>query len=190
MLDGYFLLFEDSSLILLCLTDGATEAIQSLLVKTLIMMNLLGFDNEVMPWCRDTQDLAALFASFTKSPSDPPMNFAEHHQSLLVEALLHWSPAKVSKDETGKHVLLDLENTGLKSISEDIRSVTRSPSKSVLRIGRCSHLHCSYILLSSMQKPLPRSVQIRVFVHFDLSGMVQLRAAGEQHSGAKPNTNY
>lgn len=108
------------------------------------------------------------------------MNFAEHHQRPLVEALLHWSPAKVSKDETGKHVLLDLENTGLKTISEDIRSVTPSlhlsillslflypiPSKSVLRIGRCSHLHCSYILLSSMQKPLPKSVQIRVSYHF------------------------
>lgn len=112
------------------------------------------------------------------------MNFAEHHQRPLVEALLHWSPAKVSKDETGKHVLLDLENTGLKTISEDIRSVTPSlhlsillslflypiPSKSVLRIGRCSHLHCSYILLSSMQKPLPKSVQIRVSY---TSGMVQ-----------------
>ena len=98
------------------------------------------------------------------------MNFAEHHQRPLVEALLHWSPAKVSKDETGKHVLLDLENTGLKTISEDIRSVTPSPSKSVLRVGRCSHLHCSYILLSSMQKPLPKSVQIRVSY---TSGMVQ-----------------
>lgn len=129
------------------------------------------------------------------------MNFAEHHQRPLVEALLHWSPAKVSKDETGKHVLLDLENTGLKTISEDIRSVTPSlhlsillslflypiPSKSVLRIGRCSHLHCSYILLSSMQKPLPKSVQIRVSYHFWHG---PTGAAGEQHSGAKPNTNY
>lgn len=164
-----------SILILLCLTDGTAEAIQSLLVKTLIMMNLLGFDT-VIPWYPGLGRSIHVIHKITH----PPMNFAEHHQRPLVEALLHWSPAKVSKDETGKHVLLDLENTGLKTISEDIRSVTPSlhlsillslflypiPSKSVLRIGRCSHLHCSYILLSSMQKPLPKSVQIRVSYHF------------------------
>lgn len=163
-------------------------------------------------WYRDTQDL-------------PSIHVIHHHPVILQRILLNTIKGRLVKHfSTGvlrKFRKMKLESMScstwkigvkVKIISEDIRSVTPSlhlsillslflypiPLKSVLRIGRCSHLHCSYILLSSMQKPLPSlcKFEFRTLRLVDMmwNGFKCLAwsnsAAREQHSGAKPNTNY